>query len=188
LKDPRIREGNAPEASQAAMSALAKNTGGLVVPATNQLASALSRLIQNGAKYYTLSYAPSNNAADGSYRTISVKVKNRESSSYRLSCRRGYYAVSSPIPAAGNNTDPLLPLLQPGLIPSTQIPYTLRVDPLDPQPSADSPRAGGNSKLSGATTRYGIDFRIPHGESAVQNSQTRMRRLKSLPSIKTANQ
>jgi hypothetical protein len=83
LKDPRIREGNAPEASQAAMSALAKK--GLVVPATNQLASALSHLIQNGAKYYTLSYAPSNKAADGSYRTISVKVKSSESSSYKLS-------------------------------------------------------------------------------------------------------
>jgi VWFA-related protein len=38
---------------------------------------------------YSVAYAPSNQARDGSFRRIEIKTKNRD---YRVQVRRGYYA------------------------------------------------------------------------------------------------
>ena len=53
----------------------------------------VTRDIQNGAHYYTLSYTPSNEKMDGSFRRIEVKLPE---SKYKLAYRRGYYADSRP--------------------------------------------------------------------------------------------
>ncbi len=41
---------------------------------------------------YILSYSPSNDAQDGSFRNISVKINRKEAKDLKVLCRRGYYA------------------------------------------------------------------------------------------------
>ena len=43
---------------------------------------------------------------------------------------------------------------------STQLLYGVRLAPVDPQPAANAPRAGKNSKLTGPVKRYAADFMI----------------------------
>jgi VWFA-related protein len=151
------REDNSHMANFAAMSALASETGGEVIVGTNDMNKALSRAIQNGSHYYTLSYTPSNKNFDGKFRRIEVKAAGNQ---YTLACRRGYYAFDSMVTRAPQEADPLRPLLQRGLPSATQVVYDVRVLPLNPQPAANTARAGANAKLSGPVTRYSVDFLI----------------------------
>jgi VWFA-related protein len=151
------REDNSHMANFAAMSALASETGGEVIVGTNDMNKALSRAIQNGSHYYTLSYTPSNKDFDGKFRRIEVKLAGNQ---YGLAYRRGYYAFDSMAAKAPQEADPLRPLLQRGLPSATQVVYDVRVLPLNPQPAENAPRAGANAKLSGAVTRYSVDFLI----------------------------
>jgi VWFA-related protein len=151
------REDNSHMANFAAMSALASETGGEVIVGTNDMNKALSRAIQNGSHYYTLSYTPSNKNFDGKFRRIEVKAAGNQ---YRLACRRGYYAFDSMVTRAPQEADPLRPLLQRGLPSATQVVYDVRVLPLNPQPAENAARAGANAKLSGPVTRYSVDFLI----------------------------
>ena len=74
------------------MSALASETGGVMLPTSNDLSRMMARAIRDGSQYYTLSYAPTNKKADGSFRRIGVKMRN---GSYTLAYRRGYYATET---------------------------------------------------------------------------------------------
>jgi VWFA-related protein len=151
------REDNSHMANFAAMSALASETGGEVIVGTNDMNKALSRAIQNGSHYYTLSYTPTNKDFDGKFRRIEVKLMGKQ---YGLAYRRGYYAFDSMVTKAPREADPLRPLLQRGLPSATQVVYDVRVLPLNPQPAENAARAGANAKLSGPVTRYSVDFLI----------------------------
>jgi VWFA-related protein len=151
------KEDNSHVANFAAMSALASETGGEVIAGTNDMSKALSRAIQNGSHYYTLSYTPTNKDFNGKFRQIEVKVAENQ---YRLAYRRGYYAFDSMVAKAPREVDPLRPLLQRGLPSATQVVYDVRVLPLNPQPAGNAARVGANAKLSGPVTRYGVDFLI----------------------------
>jgi VWFA-related protein len=148
--DETNKEDNTHVANFAAMSALASETGGEVIAGTNDMSKALSRVIQNGSHYYTLSYTPTNKNFDGKFRRIEVKLVDNK---YKLAYRRGYYAFDSRVARASREDDPLLPLMQRGLPNSTQITYDVLVQPMDPQPSEHAVRVGANSKLSGPVTR-----------------------------------
>lgn len=59
----------------AALGRLARETGGMMIDNTNDLANRLSSLQLEGRTYYLLGYQPSNAAEDGRFRHVSVKVK-----------------------------------------------------------------------------------------------------------------
>lgn len=187
-------EDNAYAANFAAMNALASATGGEALPTSNDLSRMLARAVSNGSQYYTLSYAPANTKADGSFRRIEVKLR---SGKYQLAYRRGYYAtdtVLGPTASPATNTvtntgtstvtspakavtgDPLSPLMRSGMAATTQVQYEVRVQPVTPQPAADAARVGGNAKVAGPVTRYRADFVI-HRESTPPPDSTQKDRL-----------
>ncbi len=71
------------------MEDLAKDTGGQAYYNTNGLSGALARVINNGARYYSMAYSPANTAMDGKFRRIQVKLVSGKGS---LAYPRGYYA------------------------------------------------------------------------------------------------
>ncbi len=77
------------DSNHSAMEELAKDTGGQAFYNTNGLNDALTRVVNNGTRYYSLAYSPSNPTMDGKYRRIQVKLlKGKDTLAYR----RGYYA------------------------------------------------------------------------------------------------
>ncbi len=141
-----------------AMSELAAETGGEVFKNSNDLSHAVSRAIQNGSHYYTISYTPTDKKMDGQIRAIQVKLNKGD---YRLAYRRGYYAFDTlNAKSTPESSDPLHPLLERGAPASTKILYGVRVLPTAPQPAANAPHAGANAKLAGPVTRYSLDFMI----------------------------
>lgn len=71
-----------------ALSELAKTTGGLVTSSANA-ASAFKEAVKASENYYLLYYTPKKYIADGKYRKIEVKVKEKK---YRILHRAGYVA------------------------------------------------------------------------------------------------
>ena len=146
--------------SRASMEILAKDSGGEAYYDTNGLGNALLRVINNGSRYYTISYATSNPKMDGKFRHIEVKVSGGK---YKLAYRRGYYAddlESTEKTAQQQNSDPLYPLMGVNLPNFSQIVYKVRVLPANPQPPPDAPFIGSNTDLKGPRTRYSVDFAI----------------------------
>lgn len=146
--------------SHTAMEELAKDTGGQAFYNTNGLNGALARVINNGTRYYSLAYSPSNPAMNGRFRRIQVKVLNAK---YTLAYRRGYYADDlQSVLAAGQkqDSDPLMLLMGRDLPDYTQILYKILVQPSNPQPPPDAARIGSNTELKEPFTRYGVDFAI----------------------------
>lgn len=80
--------GEARDASEGSVG-LALDTGGLVIENRNDLAAGLARIGAESRSYYLLGYAPLNRAADGRFRTISVKLAR---DGLVVRARRGYFA------------------------------------------------------------------------------------------------
>lgn len=163
-----FKESAAIRANTAIMNQLATDTGGRAIYTTNDVGAALSKDVQNSAQYYTLAYTPTNTKTDAAFRSIEVKLATGK---YKLAYRRGYFADAGPATAAKVPSDPLAPLLTPGLPNATQIVYRIRVTP-QPPPAAEAPRAGGNAKLTGQVTRYKVEFMIPTDRLSFTTSQT----------------
>jgi len=151
----------------AAMEQLANDTGGKAYFNTNDLNTAMTRAINDGAHYYTLVYTPTNKKMDGQYRHIEIKLSQGK---YKLAYRRGYNADNSLVQAqkVEPEADPLNPLLMRGLPSATQILYGVRVVPASPQPEPNAPRAGQNPSLAHPVTRYNVDFMIRWTEVDLQ--------------------
>lgn len=146
------------DASHASMEQLARDTGGQAIYNTNGLKDALTRVVNNGTRYYSLAYSPSNANMDGKYRHIQVKLVTRKET---LAYRRGYYAEDRQAHSGQKkNLDPLMQLMGRNLPDYTQILYKVLVQPTNPQPVSGAPRAGSNASLKGAITRYDVDFAI----------------------------
>jgi VWFA-related protein len=146
------------------MEDLAKDTGGQAYYNTNGLSGALARVVNNGARYYSLSYSPSNTATDGKFRRIQVKLVSGKGS---LAYRRGYFAddLATALSAGQKpDADPLLALMGRNLPDYTQILYKVLVQPSNPQPAPDAPHIGSNTELKGPFTRYSVDFAISLGD------------------------
>lgn len=138
------------------MEELAKDTGGQAFYNSNGLKDTLSRVINNGTRYYTLSYTPTDKTMDGKFRRIRLNLPNRKD---KLAYRRGYYAEDLGA-AQKPDFDPLLPLMGRNLPDLAQVVYKIRVLPSNPQPPPDAPRIGSNTELKGPVTRYGVDFAV----------------------------
>jgi VWFA-related protein len=159
-------------ANHAAMDVIAGETGGVAIYGSNSLADALDRVASHGSHFYTLTYT-TNLPSDGRFRKLHVELAKP---AYQLAYRSGYYAddlKSAETAAATTASDPLSRFLQPGLPESTQIPFTVRVvsarapdkaaaaSIIGKQPAGNPGQGGDNPNLSGALTRYAVDFMIP---------------------------
>jgi VWFA-related protein len=146
------------DASHASMEQLARDTGGQAIYNTNGLNDALTRVVNNGTRYYSLTYSPSNSNMDGKYRHIQVKLVTRKET---LAYRRGYYAEDTQTDSGQKkNLDPLMQLMGRNLPDYTQILYKVLVQPTNPQPGPGAPHAGSNADLKGPIMRYGVDFAV----------------------------
>ena len=146
--------------SHASMLQLAKETGGQAFFNANGLKDAFARVVNNGSRYYTLAYSPTNPAMDGKYRHILIKLASGKET---LSYRRSYFADDlHTVLASGQkpNSDSLLPLVGRNLPDYGQIVYKILVQPTKPQPAADAPHIGSNTDLTGPFTRYSVDFAV----------------------------
>jgi VWFA-related protein len=68
---------------------VALDTGGRVVKSTDDLASAMRKVVQESRTYYLLGYVPTNTKRDGKFRKLAVSVKRP---GVDVRARRGYYA------------------------------------------------------------------------------------------------
>jgi len=74
------------------MDTIAAATGGHAYFSSNHESELLSKAVDHGESYYTLTYAPSNTKYDGSERIIDVSLARK--SDYKLTYRKLYYALS----------------------------------------------------------------------------------------------
>jgi VWFA-related protein len=140
------------------MDQLAKVTGGSAVYEHNSLKEALARAVDNGSRYYTLAYTPTNRKEIGKERKIEIRSA---SGSYKLSYRRSYFEDAPKDRNAAQMaaaSDPLRPLMDRGMPNFTELRYRLRVAPANPQPAPDAARAGDNAGLKTPATRYTVNF------------------------------
>ncbi len=114
--------------SRNSMNNLAHETGGRAFFGSNDLATEIGESIEQGLRYYTLAYAPTNNKSDGLYRNIKVVS---ERSGLELAYRRGYFATDDPKPTGDEAAKLLVAALQPGMPPATSILMKVRVQPPD---------------------------------------------------------
>jgi len=118
-------------ADHTTMDVIAHDTGGEAFYNNNGLQDAVGRVLDHGARFYTVTYTPTNAASDGRYRKIAVKVSAPDSGGgYKLDYRRGYFAADAKTMNAAESKpgdDPLHPFMGPGMPPSTQILFALRV-------------------------------------------------------------
>jgi VWFA-related protein len=140
------------------MDQLAKLTGGSAVYEHNSLKEALAKAVDNGSRYYTLAYTPTNRREVGKQRKIEIRST---SGNYKLSYRRSYFEDAPKdrnLTQVAAENDPLRPLMDRGMPNFTELRYRLRVAPANPQPSQDAARAGDNAALKTPTERYTVNF------------------------------
>lgn len=140
------------------MDKLAKLTGGSAVYERNSLKDALAKAVDNGSRYYTIAYTPTNHREIGKERKIEIRTASGE---YKLSYRRSYFEDTPKERKAEEmavSTDPLRPLMDRGMPNFTELRYRLRVAPADPQPAPEAARAGDNPALKTPATRYTVNF------------------------------
>lgn len=140
------------------MDQLAKITGGSAIYEHNSLKDALAKAVDNGSRYYTLAYTPTNRREVGKERKIEIRSA---SGNYKLPYRRSYFEDAPKdrnLTQMAAENDPLRPLMDRGMPNFTELRYRLRVAPASPQPSPDAARAGDNTALKTPTERYTVNF------------------------------
>jgi VWFA-related protein len=159
-------------AEQLSMEAVAEATGGIAYYNTNDLKSAVSKAIDNGANYYTVSYVPPSLAYDGRHHDINVKV---DRPGVKVLYRNGYnadniaanaitpeltLATTAPEPY-GNN---MQASMGRGVPTSSQVLFTVKVDPVGDTVNPPDAKVLGSldPKLQGKPLRrYELDFSMP---------------------------
>jgi len=142
------------------MDHLAQMTGGQAIYERNSLSAALAHDIDNGSRYYTVAYTPSNRTEVGKERKIEIRSP---SGNYKLSYRKGYFEdnpKSLKVAEKAVSGDPLRPLMDRGMPNFTELRYRMKVAPLNPQPAPNSPHAGDNGEMFGPYTRYTVNFNL----------------------------
>ncbi len=145
--------------NQIAMETIAQETGGRAFYSTNALSDAVKDAVSNGSHYYTLAYSPANSKNDGKFRHIRVSLADNN---YTLSYRRGYFAdqPSHEFTSQEGADDPFVPLIGLDMPDFDQILFKMQVVPKSPQPPANAPRAGNNTKLKAPFIRYDVNFAV----------------------------
>jgi len=142
------------------MDQLAKDTGGKATYGSNDLKGALAADLENGSRFYTLAYVPTNRIEVGKERQIEIKAV---SGNYKLSYRRNYYEDTPKQLQAAESapaTDPLRPMMDRGMPDFTELRYRVRIVPDANQPAANAAHAGDNSELKAPFTRFTVGFAL----------------------------
>jgi hypothetical protein len=109
------------------METFAEETGGKAFYNTNGLTEAAAAAIDAGANFYTITYAPVNQALDTRFRTIKVTV---DRPGLNLVYRNGYYAVEPSVDAKGKKIETVTPMqsaMMRGALDATQILFKVSV-------------------------------------------------------------
>jgi len=140
------------------MLQMAQQTGGHAFLNTNGLANAVTRAIDAGSNYYTLTYSPTDSVNDGKFRRIQVKLQRQ---GFTLAYRRGYYA-DAPQPTAASDVasaDPMQNAMIFGSPSPTQITLKVLVVPAAGKPEDTLSRSNyaiPSARLIGPYRRYDI--------------------------------
>jgi VWFA-related protein len=151
------------------MYAMAEDTGGQAFVNTNGLTQAVTKAIENGSNYYTLTYTPTNTVWDARFRSIKIKV---DKPGIKLAYRNGYYAIDpndrNALAAQGAATALNQPttmataMLHGGPDPA-EILFKVRIRPADGPPE-DTPLKSNQTnpdpkvKVQGPYKEYGVDL------------------------------
>ncbi len=108
--------------SQDTLVTLAADTGGKAFTDTNDFGPAFSKIKEDTAMYYVLSYVSTNTVKDGKFRQIRVTVKKQD---YRVDARRGYNADTDFQHLAKESRDKQLQDELAADLPSTDLPVYL---------------------------------------------------------------
>jgi VWFA-related protein len=149
---------------------LAEATGGRAYHSGNDLGSAIADAAENGARYYTLSYAPTNPKWDGRLRQIRVQLRTEAAhSGYRLAYRHSYFAFDDAPQPRESHPDPVIQelanRLEHGAPMAHELFMEVHVHKLDkpeaavPSPNAPEPRRRHRPKALQAQT-LAIDYRV----------------------------
>jgi VWFA-related protein len=98
---------------------IAEDTGGIAKFNSNDIAGMMRSAYDASQSYYTVSYSPANKEWKGEYRRTDVSVAKK---GYRLTYRRGYYAVDRPVTAP--TTDDFTRALRKGAPPARDVLFT----------------------------------------------------------------
>ncbi|WP_130418244.1 VWA domain-containing protein [Edaphobacter modestus] len=136
----------------ATMENLAEATGGSAAFNSNDLVSAFRQAERNGSSYYTLTYVPPGTLADGSFRSIDVKVKGK---SLHVAFRHGYYAAASVVaPSASSAT--LASAMRPLIPQSSEVLFT--AEPLTAQQPPPGKTIGESAAGTGPHMVYSLNL------------------------------
>jgi VWFA-related protein len=151
------------------MEAMAEDTGGHAFYNTNDLTTAVTKAVENGSNYYTLTYSPTNTQWDARFRSVKVKI---DQPSVKLAYRNGYYAIDpndrSKMVAGGAATAIVQPttmataMLHGGPDPA-EILFKVRIRPAS-MPPQDTPLPSNRAnpdpkvKVQGPFKAYGVDL------------------------------
>jgi len=120
--------------SQETLATLAADTGGKVFLDSNDLTLGLQQVQEEFRSYYILGYYTNNQATDGKYRKISVKLKDVASA--KLEFRDGYYADKVWGKFNGDDKERQLREALMARDPQTDIPLAIEIDYFRISPSA----------------------------------------------------
>lgn len=146
--------------NMADMDQLAKDTGGKATYGSNDLKGILASNLENGSRFYTLAYVPTNRSEVGKERRIEIKAIT---GNYRLLYRRSYYEDTPKEAQESASTpakDPLRPMMDRGMPDFTELRYRVKLAPAANQPAADAAHAGDNTDLKTPFTRYSVGFSL----------------------------
>jgi VWFA-related protein len=122
-------------ASQDTLYTLAEETGGKSFFDSNDIALGIQRTQDAMGSYYLLGYYSTNNAPDGKYRKISVKLKNPKLAA-KLEHREGYYAEKVWGKLNAQDKEQQLKEALSAGDPATDLPLALQIDYFRVSPTA----------------------------------------------------
>jgi VWFA-related protein len=159
---------------QETLMALANDTGGFLVRATNDLASGLQRMLEDNQAYYLMAYEPSNQKRDGRFRKIEVKLAQR--SGYSVRTRRGYFA---PDDSQKEKRASAAPTPGPPAAPGPPTPPLAPATPLFDAAAARGMLGGSLPAEGGIPVRLSVDYLDlpPQGSRAIVQAHVDLARL-----------
>jgi VWFA-related protein len=152
------------------MFAMAEDTGGEAFVNSNNLTQSVTKAVEDGSNYYTLTYTPTNVQWDGRFRAIKVKLVDQPG--LKLSYRNGYYAddpndrskvVAGKSAMAQAPVNPMVTAKMHGAPDPAEIVFKVRIRPAAAAPE-DTPLPSNRAnpdpkvKINGPFKEYGVDL------------------------------
>lgn len=155
------------------MEAMAEDTGGQAFYNTNGLTQAVSKAIEIGSNYYTLSYSPTNMEWDARFRAIKIKMTEP---GMKLVYRQGYYAVdpndknkvvADSVAMVSTRPSTMVTAMIHGAPDPSEIIFQARIRPANTAPEDEvlqHNQVNPKLKVEGPYREYGVDL-VPDARS-----------------------